>query len=350
MQALDTLSENADALGPFLDTLLSNNREAFYRIQKVITDIFPEFKFVNPHKSQNGVSLTLTLAKTGEEIPLTHCGTGVEQILALATFVVTAEPGTLVLLDEPHSYLHPTAERKVTDFLLAHSELRYVIATHSAILINSVHPDRILLLGDSDIVDRTPKPANSDSLPSLIHSLGYKNSDLLFNDRLILVEGESDQEILPLLLAQSPTIGSTALGRTGFPVMNGEGKLRGRQQQTSILYWEEFLSELGKNQMPRVYLFDGGCVQEDRSLLQKSKIFERDSGAYLKFLKMHEIENYLLTADAILATLSELANFQGQTSPDINLERVSKSLQAILDGRITKSSTPMDRNKIVSVM
>ena len=144
------------------------------------------------------------------------------------------------------------------------------------------------------------------------------------------MEGESDQEIIPLLLAQSQTIASAALTRTGFPVMNGEGKLRGRQRQTSLLYWEEFLSELGKNGMPRVYLFDGGCVQEDRTLLQKSKIFERDSGAYLKFLKMHEIENYLLIADAIIETLKEMADFQGLTNPDINLERLSKSLQAIL--------------------
>ena len=133
---------------------------------------------MNPQKTQNGVSITLTLAKTGEKIPMTHCGTGVEQILALASFVLTAEPGTLILLDEPHSYLHPSAERQVTDFLLAHSELRYVVATHSAILINSVNPDRILVLGDADNVPYSPPVTTPDSVASLIHSLGYKNSDL----------------------------------------------------------------------------------------------------------------------------------------------------------------------------
>jgi energy-coupling factor transporter ATP-binding protein EcfA2 len=292
LQALETLTDSADSLGPFLDTTLSNDRETFDSIQRVVTDVFPEFKLVNPEKAQNTVSITLTRRDMNEKVPLTHCGTGVEQVLALATFVLTSAPGTIILLDEPHSYLHPTAERQVVDFLFSHREHRYVISTHSAILINSVPADRILVLGESNTI--SAPSSETPSVPALLHSLGYKNSDLLFNDRLIFVEGESDQDILPLLLLCNPLLSRPDLEKTGFPVMDGEGRLRGRDQQTSLMYWEKFLVQLGKQSSPRVYLFDGACLLEDQKLLEKTKVFDAGSAALLRFLTMHEIENYLL--------------------------------------------------------
>jgi predicted ATPase len=169
LQSLDTLSDTADSLAPYLDTILSNDRDTFSRVEKVITEVFPEFKLVNPEKAQNSVSITLTRRDSGERVPLTHCGTGVKQVLAIATFVLTSRQGTIVLLDEPHSYLHPTAERQVVDFLLSHSEHKYFIATHSAILINSVPSDRIMVLGDSKIVSEY---SVSPAVISLLHSLG----------------------------------------------------------------------------------------------------------------------------------------------------------------------------------
>lgn len=338
LQALTTLSENADSLAPFLDTILSNDREKFDSIEKVVISIFPEFKFVNPEKSQNGVSITLTQKDSNKKIPLANCGTGVEQVLAIATFVLTAKPGTIILLDEPHSYLHPIAERQIVDFLLAHPEHRYVIATHSAILINSVAADSILRLGNSDISQN--EETKSHSTAQFLRSLGYKNSDLLFNDRLILVEGESDQEILPILLSCNPLISKSGLDKIGFPVMDGEGKLRGRDKQRSLLYWEKFLSQLGENTAPRVYLFDGGCIQEDRKLLEKSNYFSPESAALLRFLKMNEIENYLLVPQAILDTIIELCKFEGISPEGLNLETIEKKIKDILSDYENKKIFP----------
>ena len=327
LQALDTLSESAESLAPFLDTILSNERDKFDEIQSVVVGIFPEFKLVNPEKhAQQGVSISLTNRITGERIPLTHCGTGVEQVLAIAAFVLTARPGTTILLDEPHSYLHPIAERQLVRFLNSHSEHRYFIATHSAVFIDAVTPDRILALGES--INPGRDLSNPSPVAGLLHSLGYRNSDLLFNDRLILIEGESDQEILPLLLALNPLLLRGALDRTGFPVMEGEGRLR--SQQRSLLYWERFLSQLGKGTVPRVYLFDGGSVDEDRKLLHKSSVFSTETPALLRFLAMNEIENYLLVPEAILAAMKEMTAFQGEGTPTPEVDDLRKKIGDIL--------------------
>jgi hypothetical protein len=220
------------------------------------------------------------------------------------------------------------AERQVVDFLFSHTEHRYAIATHSAILINSVPADRILVLGNSNTV--AMPTSESSSVLALLHSLGYRNSDLLFNDRLIFVGGESDQDILPLLLLWNPRLSRPDPEKTGFPVMDGEGRLRGRDQQTSLLYWEKFLVQLGKQNSPRVYLFDGACASEDRTLLEKTKAFEPGSAALLRFLTMHEIENYLLVLEAIASAMGELASFQGEDLKDAGSEAIGKKLSGIL--------------------
>ena len=214
------------------------------------------------------------------------------------------------------------------DFLFSHTEHRYVISTHSAILINSVPADRILVLGESNTI--SAPSSESPSVPALLHSLGYKNSDLLFNDRLIFVEGESDQDILPLLLLCNPLLSKPDLEKTGFPVMDGEGRLRGRDQQTSLMYWEKFITQLGKQSSPRVYLFDGACLPEDQKLLEKTKVFDAGSAALLRFLTMHEIENYLLVPDAIASAMEELASFLGENLKDADTDAVGKKLGEIL--------------------
>ena len=48
-----------------------------------------------------------------------------------------------MLIDEPHSFLHPTAERLLLEFLRRNQQHKYVITTHSAIFINAVPASQI---------------------------------------------------------------------------------------------------------------------------------------------------------------------------------------------------------------
>ncbi len=334
MQAVDALTPNAESLAPFLDTLFGNNRRKFEQVEELVTRVFPEIESVNPEKRGNSVSLTLTTRQAGRAIPLTHCGTGVEQVLALATFVLTAPSGTMLLLDEPHSYLHPSAEREIIDFLLEHSEHRYVIATHSAILINSVSPDKIVRLNSPKVI---PTGHVHPHTGDVLHSLGYRNSDFLFSDRLIFVEGESDQEILPALLEKSGEFKKSDISRTGFPKMDGEGRLRSTAKQTSLLYFEKFLLELGSSSLPRIYLFDGDCSEEDERLLQGTHMVAENEKAAIKFLPRCEIENYLLVPEAITKGIRNMAQMAANDVSMLTEEAVSKQLQELLaanDGKL----------------
>lgn len=347
----DALSSNAEFLATFLKTLQGRNRRQFEEIESALTSIFPEFEYVNAEDSGNMVFLTFTQRATGKNIPITHCGTGVEQILTLATFVVTSPPGTIICVDEPHSYLHPAAERSLMDFLQRHSEHRYLIATHSPVILNSVSPDRVLnvTLNESGrgVVTRS-------AVPEVLRSLGYRNSDFLFSDRLIFVEGPSDQAIVPLLLSRIGRISPIQIEGTGFPNLGGtpSGTRRAKTLQTTILKYEKVLAEVGQAHLPRMYLFDGDFTPADRSLLQGTTF----GGAAIpvSFLPAREIENYLLIPEAIEAVLrDELSVEGGDKIP--SAADVQKRLAALLsderlypDGNVASGAVGVKGSKVLA--
>jgi energy-coupling factor transporter ATP-binding protein EcfA2 len=328
LQAVDELASNAESLAPFLDTLSGNNRRKFHEVEGLLTRTFPELEFVNPEKRQNAVFLTLTKRQNDHAIPLALCGTGVEQVLALGAFVLSAPAGSILLLDEPHSYLHPSAEREIINFLQEHSEHRYVISTHSAILINAVPPDRVFAVS-SPKMTRASRQQPTETA-ALLHSLGYKNSDFLFSDRLIFVEGESDQEILPILLGRNPSFEKSDIARTGFPKMDGEGRLRGSAKQTPLLFFEKFLKELGKTSLPRIYFFDGDCNEQDRQVVQSTPIVAESDSASIVFLPRCELENYLIVPPAIVQAIRQLADLEGKNISTLNENAVGIQIQELL--------------------
>jgi len=303
----ESLPENADNLPVFLQTLHGRNRKAFQQIENFVLSVFPEFTAVNPATERNQVRITLSRRDVEKDIPLTHCGTGVEQILAIATFAITAEKGAVLLIDEPHSFLHPTAERQVIDFLRADQRHRFVISTHSAVFMNSVEADRITHI---EAPGKAYSSADQEvSVSRILLDLGYRNSDVLFYDALIVVEGRTDKAILPSLLALAG-VRPERLARVGFPTLEGAPE-RLRNLQTAILKYEKLIGALSQTNIPRIYLLDGDRSPDDRNTLQSMQNAERGTSIPAMFLPRTEIENYLLVPSAIEAAIREEAELAG---------------------------------------
>lgn len=322
LQTADALSPNAENLAPFLQTLQGRDQEKFGEIQTFLTKVFPEFKYLNPESRGSSVLISLTLKKRSEKVLLSHCGTGVEQMLALASFVVTSPPGSIVVIDEPHSFLHPYAERELMRFLSEHKEHRYIIGTHSPVVINAVSPSNVVHLDESrGFLDTGKRDAD---LSRVLMDLGYRNSDFLFQDRLVFVEGESDQEILPILLKNSQKLDSSDIDKTGFPVTGGADSKKGIAKQTIILKHEKMLEQIGRATIPRVYLRDGDAAPDDKKLLIGTRIPSSGGELKIRFLPKAEIEDYLLVSAAIVKAMEDLANLEGVRSAAATAEQVQK--------------------------
>jgi len=328
LQAAYELPGDAQNLAQFLQTLQGKDRDIFQAIERFVIQVFPEFRYINPVSTPgNQVSLVLTESSSGRNIPLANSGTGVEQMLALAAFVLTTPKNALILLDEPHSYLHPSAERALVQFLRDHEEHTYFISTHSAILINSFESDRIIHV-DPPGRPYALSPDTKDTSKALF-DLGYRNSDLLFNDRLIIVEGPSDKEILPILLLADGELSQSDLNRTGFPILDGIGK-GSTSIQTAILRYEKLLNAIGRASQPHLYLLDGDRRGDEKTVIEGTTNPMTGVRITVQFLPRLEIENYLLAPDAISAAIQEELAL-GCPEPQTGAVNVSRVLEALLE-------------------
>lgn len=85
-----------------------------------------------------GIELGLTDPQTSESRDLTSVGVGVSQLLPVIVLCLLAQPGELVLLEQPELHLHPAPQQVLGDFLLgvAESGRQLLVETHSEYLVN----------------------------------------------------------------------------------------------------------------------------------------------------------------------------------------------------------------------
>ena len=70
-------------------------------------------------------------------VPLGSVGVGVSQVLPVIVQCLTAGPGALVILEQPELHLHPAAQQRLADFLIACTNWgqRFLIESHSEHLV-----------------------------------------------------------------------------------------------------------------------------------------------------------------------------------------------------------------------
>jgi predicted ATP-dependent endonuclease of OLD family len=193
--------------------------------------------------------------------------------------------------------------------------------------MNSVAADRILHI--------SPPGEGYKALPDqaevsgILFDLGYRNSDALFHDRLVCVEGKSDKHIIPLLLEKDGEIEPGELDRTGFPILEGSGR-GSTGLQVSILRYEKLLRAVGRGNQPRIYVLDGDRRGDEKAVLEGTKNPITGQEVPVRFLPRLEIENYLLVPEAIASAVREELVLKGQ-SRDVSASEIETRLQELLE-------------------
>ena len=137
-------------------------------------------------------------------IPLSGCGTGLAQVIAMLYVVVMSEHSQIILIDEPQSFLHPDALRNLLAIfqLPEYAHHQYILATHSSTAIASVRDKHIVLLKREGMKSTitTIDQSKSADLEALLRSVGSRLSDVFGMDSIIWVEGETDETCFPLIM------------------------------------------------------------------------------------------------------------------------------------------------------
>ncbi len=109
---------------------------------------------------------------------------------------------TIILLDDPGVYLHPSGQKDLLDTLEKISESNQIIfSTHSPFMIDREKLERIRIVskkeGDGTLIEEKFYKSDDDALQPIRASIGMTIGDSLFTTkRNLLVEGYSDELIL----------------------------------------------------------------------------------------------------------------------------------------------------------
>jgi hypothetical protein len=241
---------------------------------------------------------------------LEESGTGVGQVLAIL-YVVMTLPSTVIVIDEPNSFLHPGASKKLIQILRRYPH-QYVFATHSPEIIKASELSTLHLVSwsgtESKVTNLTGESVQH--LRLLLEDLGVTLADVFGADAVVWVEGVTEQECFPKLIRHAR--GRMPLGVTILAVRNtGDFEPKG-----ATMVWEvyERLSTAHALLPPALaFSFD----REGRSDIERQDLARRSHGR-VHFLPRRTYENYLLHGGAIAATLNDGLGECAVSEGDVN--------------------------------
>jgi hypothetical protein len=297
-----------------LHGLLTNDFQRWTRIRQLMEQIVPDVGQLEIRSDGPAVSVTFSDPHVpGFEPNLKDLGTGVEQLLMTIVMGVTQPGPSVVVMEEPETNLHAGAQRALLGLLQEWAtDHLFVLSTHSQVLLDRAPTAGRLLLvrrehGVSTVTPLTRGPSEA------LAALGVRLSDVLSADRILLVEGLSDREVLeawfPDLLRDSRVEIIEAPG--GDPARFAD-LLEGWMQAADRLPGRRVL-----------YL-------RDRDELGKQLLDKLDASKAVHVLQRRELENYLLDPDAIAKVLAARGRPVDPAEISTALRQAADALQGLV--------------------
>ncbi|WP_316394952.1 ATP-binding protein [Bradyrhizobium sp. 33ap4] len=299
------LETNASNLAAVLGTLQANHVR-FDKYNEHVREVFPAIQRVSVFTigDEFEVRLWSVAPETEREdlaIPLSESGTGVGQVLAIL-YVVMTVPNGVIVIDEPNSFLHPGAAKKLVQILRRYERHQYVLATHSAELISTAQPDVMHLISWTGGESKIEKidAAKVDDLRTVLTEIGVSFSDVFGYDRAVWVEGATEEICFPILLER--LLQRVELGLI-FVAVRATGDFEKKRDRKKLI-WDiyEKLSS-GALLLPAAVSFS--FDREDRSEADIERLKLQSKGRAC-FMSRLTYENYLIDPDAIASLLNSL--------------------------------------------
>jgi predicted ATPase len=310
-----TLESNASNLAGVLNFLQNSNPSRFQRFESFVRDIFPQIRQVTvpPIGAPARILLWPVDPQTERDdlaISLAESGTGIGQVLAILYVLLTSEQSRVILIDEPSTYLHPGAIRKLLDILVAHPQHQYVITTHSPTALVTSQPKALLVVrmdGSESTVEQID-PNSATDLRVVLADVGARLSDVFGADSILWVEGHTEELCFPLIRSRGRLPTESASGAVILAVRETGDFARHGAEATLKIY--NRLSTSRALLPPAIgFIFDS----ENKSETEKADLRKLSNGK-VHFLPRRMLENYFLRSEAIASLVNSISGFREQST------------------------------------
>jgi len=299
------LTPNASNLSEVLG-MLQSNPSRFAEYNQSVRQVLPGVKWVSVQplsdRNQRILIWKFDPAEKVEHLTfsLDQCGTGVGQILAMLYVVLNSEYPRTIIIDEPQSFLHPGAIRKLIEILKQNPQHQYIIATHSPTIITAAAPETITVVRQEDAESSYQRidATEARQLSFYLADIGARLSDVFGADNILWVEGQTEEICYPKIireLCERSLMGIAVVG-----VLHTSDLERKDLEKVIEIYRR--LSGANALLPPALgFLFD----REDRPKNKRDDL-ERIPHIRIRFIPRRVYENYLLNPRAIAAVINDL--------------------------------------------
>ena len=308
-----SLDPTASNLAEVLNLL---NHTQLKRFNELVNEIFPNIYQVDVIKlddSKGQVRVWNEKEATDEDdlgFTLDKCGSGVGQVLAILYVITTKEP-KVILIDEPQSFLHPNAARKLIEIIRIYgNHHQIIIATHSPTIINSAQSSSVTLVtqnkGESILTEIDINEVEYQRV--CCGELGISFSDVFGVDKIVWVEGKTEEICFNKI--RNKFLPDEKRGVVILGVRNkSDFENADKNDRKRIVDIYEKLSSAEGGLMPKAvgYIFDS--EGDDETMLDKIGELKPN---HIHFTERRMYENYLLNPKAITAVINQIENLSGK--------------------------------------
>jgi len=306
------LAPNASNLAEVIHFMQSKKYSRFNKFNNLVSSIFPYIRRISSSPIGNdNVELIIStvdpdLDRDDLALPISACGTGIGQVLAILYVVMNSIDERVIIIDEPQSFLHPGAAKKLIEILRTEfSQHQYFISTHSPTIIVASNPSSIVMLQckDGESVASVMDAQDSRDLRLLLDDIGVSLSDVFGADNILWVEGQTEEKCFPLILEK---IGKRHLMGTTILAVSATGDFESKKKKGDYAanrVFEIYTKLSGKDSLvpPAIaFVFDREFRDE-----AKIKEMKKLSGDLAQFTPRTMYENYLLDPKAIAAIIND---------------------------------------------
>lgn len=304
------LNSDASNLPAVLMRLAGNRGDIFRELTQHMRDIFPSVKNLSVSSPSLSSDLEILVWPTVEQrhrelsVGLNESGTGLSQVLAILTVAMTMEKSVIVI-DEISSFLHPAAAKALVRILESHyPSHQYIISTHSPEVIAASSPSTVHLVRkvgfESSIAEIDLKDIYQ--LREITNELGVSMTDVFASDRVVWVEGPTEEKCFAYLFEQTRQEGRA-------------GHMTSAPQFTAVVATGDFSQRARRDLIFQIYsrlstaaasIESHASFAFDREELTEQQIddLSRAGKGQVRFLPRRLFECYLLSPDAIARVIN----------------------------------------------